>query len=715
MKGFNVGSIGKWTLALCLFPTLLYAQKPTPPQREAELNVLERNYNAASYDPDAVSVGRLKKLAKRAFKIGDYYSSIDYLERYVEQKPENWKYGWMLAESYRRARDYKNAEDWYAKVAANKSKKYPKSSFYQALMQKSNGFYEEAPTLLNAFRKEYSGSDASEFKKRVKAEVAGAEMAKMLIESPTKVAITRLDNNINRETMESSPIIINRDYITYGSIIADVEEYYSVAGEDRPERKLYLAHRVKGNDWEKVGELPGPFNAEGYNVTSGAYSYDGVRFYFTLCPKKITRKDKCAIYVSNFKDGEWQFPEKLNEEVNNPSFNSTQPAVGFAIDKKTKKKVDVLYFSSDNEDRNRGGYDLFYAAFDPRVNDFRKVKNLGSKVNSAGDDVTPFYDTETGTLYFSSNGHPNIGGFDIFKSEGNPKDKFLPPENIGFPLNSPADDVFFSLTKEHDEGFFVSNRLGTNSTINETCCDDIFTFIFTDFIKIGIKGVAFEMVGPNDQPNATNLLDEVTVSLMARDVAGADTAMLQEAFPNPGEEYYFTLQHGKNYLLKAEAEGYQPRYIPISTKNVTYSDTLIQDVGLKAIPPIEFEVPNVYFETNKANISKEQQAELRELAAFMNVNPKLKLRIVGNSDDVGSSKYNERLSERRANSVYKFMTSDAGIAKERFEVVGVGENQPAVNPKVDKVSEVVARELNRRVEFEVLDNPMFIIKKKTKK
>ena len=202
---------------------------------------------------------------------------------------------------------------------------------------------------------------------------------------------------------------------------------------------------------------------------------------------------------------------------------------------------------------------------------------------------------------------------------------------------------------------------------------------------------------------------------MARDVAGADTAMLQEAFSNPGEEYYFTLQHGKNYLLKAEAEGYQPRYIPISTKNVTYSDTLIQDVGLKAIPPIEFEVPNVYFETNKANISKEQQAELKELAAFMNVNPKLKLRIVGNSDDVGSSKYNERLSERRANSVYKFMTSDAGIAKERFEVVGVGENQPAVNPKVDKVSEVVARELNRRVEFEVLDNPMFIIKKKTKK
>ncbi|MGB0165976.1 MAG: tetratricopeptide repeat protein [Luteibaculum sp.] len=372
MKGFNVLPFTKIAVVLfCIFPTILCAQKPTPAQREAELNVLERNYDAAKYDPDAVSMGRLKKLAKKAYKLGDYYSAVDYLERYCENNPENWKYAWMLAESYRKSRNYKSAEDWYAKVAANKSKKYPKASFYQATMQKSNGFYEEAPSILTAFRKDYSKKDASQYKKLVKSESEGAEIAKNLIDNPVKVAITRLDNNINRETLESSPIIINRDYIAYGSIIADVEEYYSVAGEDRPERKLYLAQRVKGNNWEKVGELPGPFNTEGYNVTSGAYSYDGVRFYFTLCPKRIRNKDKCAIYVSNFKDGEWQFPEKLNEVINDPSFNSTQPAVGFAIDKKTKKKVDVLYFSSDREDGSRGGFDIFYSEFDPRVNDFR--------------------------------------------------------------------------------------------------------------------------------------------------------------------------------------------------------------------------------------------------------------------------------------------------------------------------------------------------------
>ncbi|TXC81958.1 OmpA family protein [Luteibaculum oceani] len=712
MKGYNLSSLVKYVMLITIFPTLLCAQKPTPVQREAELNILERNYGDAKYDPDAVSMGRAKKLAKKAFKLGDYYSSIDYLARYCEENPENWKYAWMLAESYRKARDYKNAEDWYARVAANKPGKYPKSSFYQALMQKSNGFYEEAPSLLNAFRKEYDKSDARIYKKLVKSEAAGAEMAKSLIDNPVKVAITRLDNNINRETMESSPIIINRDYIAYGSLIADVEEYYSLAGEDRPERKLYLAHRVKGNNWEKVGELPGPFNTEGFNVNSGAYSYDGARFYFTLCPKRIKNKNKCAIYVSNFKDGEWQFPEKLNEVINDPSYNSTQPAVGFAIDKKSKKKVDVLYFVSDREDRNRGGYDLYYSEFDPRINDFKKVKNLGSKVNSPGDEITPFYDTETGTLYFSSNGFPNLGGFDIFKSEGNPKDKFLPPVNIGFPLNSPADDLFYTLTKEHDEGFFVSNRIGTNSTINETCCDDIFTFIFTDFIKIGIKGVVFEMESPNDLPNATNLLEDVTVSLLARDVAGADTAMLQEVFPAAGEEYYFTLQHGKTYLLKAEADNYEPRYIPISTKKIAYSDTLIQDIGLKKIPPIEFEVPTIYFATNKATISKEQQEDLKSgLIPFLRMHPDLKLRIVGNSDDVGSSKYNDKLSERRATAVYKFLVGE-DLEKERFEVVGVGESKPAVNPKTGEIPTEVAREKNRRVEFEVMDNPRYLIKVK---
>ncbi len=710
MKGFNVVPFAKIAvLAACFFPILLTAQKPQAPREEAELNVLERDYDAAKYDPDAVSMGRLKRLGKKAYKLGDNYSTVDYLSRFMEENPENWKYAWYLAEAYRKSRNYKEAEDWYTKIAANAGKKYPKAAFYQALMQKSNGFYEEAPSLLNTFRKDYDKSDARTFKKRVKSESEGAEIAQNLIDNPVKVAITRLDNNINRETMETSPIIINRDYIAYGSIIADVEEYYSVAGEDRPERKLYLAHRVKGNNWEKVGELPGPFNTEGYNITSGAYSYDGVRFYFTLCPKRIRKKDKCAIYVSNFKDGEWQFPERLNELINDPSYNSTQPAVGFAIDRKTKKKVDVLYFTSDREERSRGGFDLFYSEFDPRVNDFRRVKNMGSKVNSAGDDITPFYDTELGTLYFSSNGHPNLGGFDIFKSEGNPDDKFLAPENIGFPINSPADDLYFSLTKEHDEGFFVSNRLGTNSTVNETCCDDIFTFIYTEFIKVGIKGVVFEMVGPDDLPNATNLIDDVSVSLLARDVAGADTAMLQEVFPAAGEEFFFTLQHGKNYLIKAEADNFQPRYIPISTKKITYSDTLIQDIGLKEIPPVEFKVPKVYFETNRAKISKEQEAKLKEeLVPFLIQHPNLRLRIVGNSDDVGSSRYNDKLSERRAASVYKYLTSE-GLDKDRFEVQALGENKPAVNPKTEGVPENVARERNRRVEFEVIDNPRYKI------
>ena len=704
-------------IALSVFCLLFLLPVTMTAQDEGEENsvkaktqeVLERRYKG-DYDPETASTGRLKRLAKKAYKLDDVYTTIDYLEVYMEQKPEDAKYAWMLAEAYRKARDYKNAEDWYDKIISlNKSKKYPKAHFYKALMQKQNGFYEDAPDLLSTFRKNYSGKDGSQFKRRVKSETEGAEIAnRMINDSALKVVVRRLDNEINRETMESSPIIVDRDKLVYGAMVADVEEYYSLEGPDRPEKMLFVAQSKGPNKWEKVGELEGPFNKLGYHVPNGAYSVDGTRFYFTRCPKRISRKNKCAIYVSKFKDGEWREPELLNEVINDPKFNSTQPSVGIYMDKRSKQPQDILYFVSDRE-KTRGGYDIWYSEFDTRINDFRRVRNAGPKVNTAGDDVTPYYDSELNVLYFSSNGHPNLGGFDIYKANGSHKDKFQEPENIGYPLSSPADEVGFVKSKEGDMGFFVSNRLGSNSTINPTCCDDIYQFVFTEFIKIGVEGLVYELKDPEDQPNSANLLGEADVSLMILNNAGSDTVMLNQSFPESGQKFIFNLQHGQNYLLKVEKKYYKTRYIPVSTHDVTFSDTLTQNLGIKKLPPKEVYIPKVYFETNKANISKMQQEELLStIVPLMQENPDLRVRIKGHSDDVGNSRYNVKLSERRAEAVYRFMTKN-DIDEERFEVDALGESEPAVTPE-SMPNPDAARRKNRRVEFQVIDNPLFIFK-----
>ncbi|HEX4887490.1 MAG TPA: OmpA family protein, partial [Luteibaculaceae bacterium] len=661
MRDFNVSLFFKATL-LVLLPLVSNAQdeeepiKEKPNKETLSRQVLDENIDPNTTDPEVVTKpGKLKKFAKRAYKLGDYYSTVNYLEKFTAIKPEKWKYNWMLAESYRLTRDYKNAEDMYNKIVATKAKKYPKAKFYLATVQKSNGFYEEAADKwLKEFMKEYKGSDASRFKKLSKAEQAGAIKAKSIIDSALKVVISPLPKSINLPAMESTPIIVDESTLIYGSIFADIGEYYSLAGEDRPERKLMLAKKTSPIEWKPAGELPGPFNALGYNVASGAYSIDRLRFYFTRCPKRITKKNNCAIWMSQFRDGEWQEPSMLNEVVNQKEFNSTQPAVGSFQDKKGKT-VDVLYFVSDREG-GRGGLDLWYSLVDSKTGDFKKAKNLGSKVNSAGDDITPFYDQEAGALYFSSNGHPSIGGFDIFRADGT-HNKLSTPQNAGYPLNSPADDSFFVLSKNQDEGYFVSNRAGGNSEANPTCCDDIYNFRYTDFIRIGLGGKLFEQINPTDQPNPANLLDGVSAYLMKIDPEDpTDTIVLKSIESTTKDGYLFTLQYNNNYILKFERPDYDTRYIQFATNKITYSDTIFENVGLKKTPPKEVYLPMVFFDTNKSLITKEQKDEMREtVVKFVKENPTVKLRINGHTDDIGNDRFNVTLSAKRAEAVYKFL------------------------------------------------------------
>lgn len=681
--------------------------------------VLEQDYDAADFDPNVVGAGRLKKLAKRAKKIGDAYSVVDYLTVYMEKKPDDMNRAWMLAEALRETRDYKSAEDWYNKINADPSalKKHPKAKFYLATMQKQNGYYEGAAELLGDFRKSYTkGKDVREMKKLAKSEATGASTATRLIEAGTdsnNVIIIRLSNDINQETIENAPSIIDRNQIVYGTIFADVEEYYAVQGTDRPDRKLYIAERVGPNKWQRIDELPGPFNQEGYNVPEGTYSPDGLSFYFTRCPKVITKKNKCAIYVAKFRDGRWLDPERLPAPVNYDKFNSRHPAVGLAPDPRTKRNVEVLFWSSDYDEKSKGGYDIFYSKFDTKKNIFRKAKNAGSKVNGVGDEITPFFNVDEG-LYFSSNSHPNLGGFDIYLSEGTPQAKFNRAVQMPYPINSPADDIGYVVDAAGDIGFFASNREGSNSSISPTACDDIYQFVYTDFIKVGLKGFVFEDDKETRNkifPNSSNYLENVTVSLLGidnEDGGNGDTIILQEAYPEGGQEFYFNLKQGRDYILKASREFYDDKFYPVSTKDITFSDTISVDMGLYKTPPKVIKLPKIFFETNRFAVDKVQQEELlANIIPILEENPSLRLQILGFADDVGNSKYNEKLSLKRAQNVFKLLVGN-GIDEDRFVVSSFGEERPALDPNSVEDQET-ARRMNRRVEFEIYENPAFIM------
>jgi len=645
---------------------------------------------------------QLKTYGVNALKAGDYYTAVDFLEQFMRHQPENFKIALKLADAYRLSRDYPNAELWYTKVYESDPEGYVNVLFYLGQMQKCQAKYDEASTNFVKFYKAVKGQDDDEskdFRILVSNEIKGCELAKVLMDSmPLNVNIAHLDTTINRPYVEMSPLPIGDSTLMYASLRADKSVYYSTDDDTvkRPVRKFYYAGK-EGAKWAFEGEMPGPFNLDEVNTANGAYSPDKKRFYFTRCEKNGKGKMICAIYVSSFSEGKWQEPVKLDESINLKDYTSTQPAVGTD----SKKGKDVLYFVSDREDKSRGGLDIWCSVFDSSRNAYSPPRNLGPKINSVGDEMTPFYDNKTRTLYYSSNGFPGMGAMDIFKSTGE-LSTWVPNENIGYPINSSADDIYYVLGDKKEEGFFVSNRKGTIALRHPTCCDDIFSFKYLDFINIAIRGEVFES---SDDSLAGQKVSDVVLSLYLVDSETKQQIFAASDTTGGAGDYLVQLNAGKEYKLVASKEGYLSTPYSFSTRKIHVSDTLIKDFTIPKIPDEKkpFRLENIYYDFNSAELTPAARASIdTTLFVVMVENPELVIELSSHTDSCGSDSYNITLSQKRAESVVRYLIAKQ-IPKERLVAKGYGETRfIAPNSHPDGSDNPEGRQLNRRTEFAVI-------------
>jgi outer membrane protein OmpA-like peptidoglycan-associated protein len=417
-------------------------------------------------------------------------------------------------------------------------------------------------------------------------------------------------------------------------------------------------------------EMPDPFNIN-ENEGGATLTIDNNTLYYTVC--KYTKNNtyyNCDIYYSENVYGDWTKIKGVSDRINQSTTWESQPTI--SSDGKT------LYFISDRPGGN-GGYDIYKSVKNDK-GEWSYPVNLGSRVNSNGNEKSPFIHPDGKTLYFSTDGWMGLGGFDIFYSRLDSAGTWTKPRNIGYPINSADDEVGFFVSTDGSHGFFASNKLNG---------------------KGGWDLYSFDLY-PEAQPDKVLFIrgtvrsEAIAEPVKARiELKNIETRKISEIpLDTTTGNYVAVAPFNDDYIMTVKKEGYvyETRYI--SRIDSTFKTPATVDVEIE---PIElnksYQINDIYFEFNKYDLTDESKAVLDQLIEFLNENPKIRIQIQGHTDNIGHDADNLRLSENRARSVYDYLLAK-NIDSSRLTYKGFGETMPVATNDTEE-----GRARNRRTVF----------------
>lgn len=450
---------------------------------------------------------------------------------------------------------------------------------------------------------------------------------------------------------------------------------------------VFFSKKNEKGEWERPEPVEGELNTE-FDEGIVAFSPDAQTMYLTKARRELNAPTSVEIYTSTRSDAKWSAPVKFEITADTLS-TFGHPAVS--------PDGEYLYFVSDMPG-GYGGKDIWRISLKERQG---SLVNLGPDINTEGNDDFPYVRSD-GSLYFSSDGHPGMGGLDIFRATavGDPADLRWKVENMGFPINSAGDDFGITFGKGED-GFFSSNRGDARGY------DHIYSFEY-DPVRITIEGLVMDK-------------DEEPVKNAIIRIVGNDGSNQKEVARDDGS-FSFALQRGVKYVMLAGAKGY------LNQKQEFASDSTMEDANYW----VEFILPsiskpsvveNIFYDYDKADLRPESKTALNELIAVLHDNPNVTIEMASHTDRWGSDAYNINLSERRAKSVVDYLVEN-GISRDRLQPHGYGKSRPKTVTKriarlypqfkegdilteefiktLPEEDQQAADQINRRTEFSVL-------------
>ena len=427
----------------------------------------------------AQSIKQLLKQGSDAMSIKDYSSATQIYNQIILIDSSNVTYQLLFADAFRLNYDNATALHWYEKIfKQDNGKTYTEVPFYIATQLKNTGKYKDAKKYFDKYYKKQKNSKDKTKKQlalKAKQEFEACDIAQILVKNPVDVKILHLDSLVNSKVSEYAPF--EYDSLLYFSSLRDKSKSDA---NGVGFNKLYTAHKspTKENKFLKAQELDSLFNKNGIHNANTSFNADFTKIFVSRCGAINASQYKCEIFVSNFKDGHWTELQKLPAPINVEGSNTTQPCFSELNGK------DALFFASDRG-AGEGAMDIWYAYMN-KDESFETPINAGKKVNTIEDEITPWYVKENNTLFFSSTWHKGLGNFDIFKSEyknttstGSVQYEFTDAQNLGYPINSSYNDIYYSINSKKDKAYISSNRLGSYFEDKPSCCNDIYSFPIT--------------------------------------------------------------------------------------------------------------------------------------------------------------------------------------------------------------------------------------------
>lgn len=522
--------------------------------------------------------------------------------------------------------------------------------------------------------------------------LAGATLAKNLKSNPTRYKVQR-HKLLNSSRSDYAPMYAGTDfdmlYYTTTNEKVKGDHRSEITGAKKPD--IWIMKKNENGQWQKPEPVEGELNSE---VEEGIVSFspDGTTMYLTKARREPNANTAVEIYTSQRSDASWSAPTKF--EITADTLSSYgHPAVS--------PDGRWLYFSSDMPGGS-GGFDLWRIDLKAKAG---SLENLGEFINTPGNEQFPYCRTDS-VLYFASDGHPGMGGLDLFRAEMTPSGGWN-VVNMGYPINSPADD--FGITfGDGEHGFFSSSRGDARGY------DHIYSFELP-LLQIWISGWVLDK---DDEP-----VPNAVIRIVGNDGSN------QKAKARDDGSFRFPLDRGISYTMLAGAKGY------LNAKQEFTSDTIEEDAeyGVDFIlasihKPVVVE--NIFYDFDKASLRPESKEALDEMAQMLRDNPNVTIEMASHTDRKGSEQYNMALSQRRAQSVIDYLIG-AGISADRLKPQGYGKSRPKTITKrlakeypqfqegtvlteefIDTLNETdqdTADQINRRTEFQVLsiDYQMF--------